>query len=122
MHHQLLFCGVWPTAVLPCPPILHHSLRTPVYKHEVKDSLLSEVSHIAKCKDFMAVLFLAAKQQTMENSSRDGNTRTDLICLLRNLYGVQEARVRTGHGTTDWLQIGKGVSQGSISSPCLFNL
>ena len=45
-----------------------------------------------------------------------------LICLLRNLYAGQEATVRTGHGTKDWLQIGKGVHQGCISSPCLFNL
>ena len=45
-----------------------------------------------------------------------------LTCLLRNLYADQEATVRTGHGTTDWLQIGKGVHQGCISSPCLFNL
>ena len=45
-----------------------------------------------------------------------------LICLLRNLYACQEARVRTGHGTTDWFQIGKGVRQGCILSPCLFNL
>ena len=45
-----------------------------------------------------------------------------LICLLRNLYAGQEATVRTGHGTTDWLQIGKGVHQGCILSPCLFNL
>ena len=45
-----------------------------------------------------------------------------LTCLLRNLYAVQEATVRTGHGTTDWLQIGKGVRQGCILSPCLFNL
>ena len=43
-------------------------------------------------------------------------------CLLRNLYAGQEATVRTGHGTTDWFQIGKGVSQGYILSPCLFNL
>ena len=42
-------------------------------------------------------------------------------CLLRNLYAGQEATVRTGHGTTDWFQIGKGVHQGSILSPCLFN-
>ena len=42
--------------------------------------------------------------------------------LLRNLYADQEATVRTGHGTTDWFQIGKGVRQGYISSPCLFNL
>ena len=45
-----------------------------------------------------------------------------LTCLLRNLYAGQEARVRTGHGTTDWFQIGKGVHQGCILSPCLFNL
>ena len=45
-----------------------------------------------------------------------------LMCLLRNLYAGQEATVRTGHGTTDWFQIGKGVCQGSMLSPCLFNL
>ena len=45
-----------------------------------------------------------------------------LNCLLRNLYAGQEATVRTRHGTMDWLQIGKGVRQGCILSPCLFNL
>ena len=44
-----------------------------------------------------------------------------LTCLLRNLYAGQEATVRNGHGTTDWFQIGKGVRQGCILSPCLFN-
>ena len=44
-----------------------------------------------------------------------------LTCLLRNLYAGQEATMRTGHGTTDWFQIGKGVCQGCILSPCLFN-
>ena len=52
----------------------------------------------------------------MENSERDGNT-----CLLRNMYAGQEATVGTGHWTTDWFQIGKGVCQGCILSPCLFN-
>ena len=56
----------------------------------------------------------------MEYSERDGNTL--LTCLLRNLYAGQEATVRTGHGTTDWLQIRKGIHQGCILSPCLFNL
>ena len=56
----------------------------------------------------------------MENSERDGNTRPPN--LLRNLYAGQEATARTGHGTTDWFQIGKGVRQGCILSPCLFNL
>ena len=45
-----------------------------------------------------------------------------LTCLLRNLYGGQEATVRTGYGSTDWFQIGKAVCQGCILSPCLFNL
>ena len=45
-----------------------------------------------------------------------------LICLLRNLYAGEESTVRTGHGTTDWFQIGKGVHQGCILLPCLFNL
>ena len=45
-----------------------------------------------------------------------------LTCLLRNLYAGQEATVRTGHGATDWFQIGKGVHQGCILSPCFFNL
>jgi len=45
-----------------------------------------------------------------------------LTCLLRNLYAGQEATVRAGHGTTDWFQIGRGVCQGCVLSPCLFNL
>ena len=57
----------------------------------------------------------------MENSERDGNTRSPYLPLI-NLYAGQEATVRTGHETTDWFQIGKGVHQGYIMSPCLFNL
>ena len=57
----------------------------------------------------------------MENSERDGNT-DHLTCLLRSLYAGQEATVRIGCGTTDWLKIGKGAHQGHIFSPCLFNL
>ena len=56
----------------------------------------------------------------VENSKRDGNP-DHLTCLLRNPYAGQEATVRNGHGTTDWLQIGKGVRQGYILSPCSFN-
>ena len=47
---------------------------------------------------------------------------THLTCLSRNLFAVQEATIRTGHGTADWFQNGKGVRQGCILSPCLFNL
>ena len=57
----------------------------------------------------------------MENSERDG-IPDHLTCLLRNLYAGQEATVRTGHGTTDWFQIGKRVHLRCILSPCLFNL
>ena len=53
--------------------------------------------------------------------STQGNQPDHLTCLLRNLYAGQEATVRTGRGTTDWFQIGKGVRQGCILSPCLFN-
>ena len=57
----------------------------------------------------------------MENSSRDGNTRPPDLPLEKSVCR-SEATVRTGHGTTDWFQIGKGVCQGCILSPCLFNL
>ena len=53
---------------------------------------------------------------------KEMGTPDHLTSLLRNLYAGQEATVRTGHGTTDWFQIGKGVCQGCVSSPCLFNL
>ena len=56
----------------------------------------------------------------MENSERDGNTKPPYL-LLRNLYAGQEAIVRIRHGTMEWFQIGKGVRQGCILSPCLFN-
>ena len=57
----------------------------------------------------------------MENSERDGHTRPPDLPLEKSVAG-QEATVRNGHGTTDWFQIGKGVHQGCILSPCLFNL
>ena len=60
---------------------------------------------------------------TVENSERDGNTRPLNLPPEKPIYNTgQEATVRTGHGTTDWFQIGKGVRQGCILSPCLFTL
>ena len=67
-------------------------------------------------------LWLCGSQQTCRKFLKKWKYQTHLTCLLRNLYAGQEATVRTGHGTTDWFQIGKGVRQGCILSPCLFNL
>ena len=64
---------------------------------------------------------LCGSQQTVEILKEVG-IPDHLTCLLRNLQAGQEATVRIGHGVTDWLQIGKGVHQGCILSPCLFNL
>ena len=58
----------------------------------------------------------------IENSSRDGNTRLPYLPLEKSVCRCQEATVRTGHGTTDWFLIGKGVHQGCILAPCLFSL
>ena len=68
--------------------------------------------------------FNCVDHNKLKNSSRDGNTRPPdlLTCFLRYLYAGQEATVRTGHGTIDWFQTGKGVHQGCILSPCLFNI
>ena len=66
-------------------------------------------------------LWLCGSQQTVENSERDGNTRP-LTCLLRNLYAGQEATVRTGHGTTDWFQIGKEYVKAEYCHPAYLNL
>ena len=66
-------------------------------------------------------LWLCGSQQTVEILQEVG-IPDHLTCLLRNLYAGQEATVRTGHGTTDWIQIGEGVHQGCSLSPCLFNL
>ena len=64
---------------------------------------------------------LCGSQQTVENSKKMG-IPDHLTCLLRNLYAGQEATVKTGHGTMNWIHIRKGEHQGCISVPCLFNL
>ena len=74
-----------------------------------------------------SALLTMPKPLTVDHNKRwkilkEMGIQNQLTCLLRNLYAGQEATVRTGHGTTDWFQIGKGVHQGCILSPCLFNL
>ena len=79
-------------------------------------------------KPSISALLTMAKPLTCVDNNKLWKIRKEmgipdhLICLLRNLYAGQEATVRTGHGTTDWFKIGKGVCQGCILSPCLFNI
>ena len=77
--------------------------------------------HIYFCFIDYAKAFDCVDHNKLENSERDGNTRPPDL-PLRNLYAGQEVTVRTGHATTDWFQIGKGVHLGCILPPCLFNL
>ena len=69
-----------------------------------------------------AKVFHCVDQNKLWKILKDMGLPDHVTCLLRNLYAGQEATVRTGHGTTDWFQIGKGVRQGCVLSPCLFNL
>ena len=73
-------------------------------------------------KTSVSALLTMRKPLTVWKILEDMGIPDHLICLWRNLYAGQEATVRTGHRTTDWFQIGKGVCQGCILSPCLFNL
>ena len=82
---------------------------------------VSSRKNIYFCFIDYAKAFDGVDHNKLENSERDGNTRTPDLSL-RNLYAGQETTVTTGHGTTDWFQVGKGVRQGCISSPCLFSL
>ena len=86
---------------------------------------------IAKAREFQKNICFGFIDYTKAFDCVDHNRRWKILqemgipdhltCLLRNLYADQEARVRTGHGATDWFQIGKGVCQSCILSPCLFN-
>ena len=78
-------------------------------------------------KTSISVLLTVPKPSTVDHKKlwkilKEMGISDHLNCLLRNLFAGQEALVRTRHGTTDWFQIGKGIHQGCISSPCLFNL
>ena len=78
--------------------------------------------NIYLCLINYAKAFDCVDHNKLWKSLKERGTPDHLICLLRNLYAGQEATVRTGHGTTDWFQIRKGVHQGCILSPCLFNI
>ena len=74
------------------------------------------------CFTDYAKAFDCVDQNKLQKIQKDMGIPDHLTCLLTNLYAGQEATLRTGHGTTDWFQIGKGVGQGCVYSPCLFNL
>ena len=78
--------------------------------------------NIYLCFIYYAKAFDYADRNKLWKILKEMGIPDHLTCLLRNLYAGQEATIRTGHGTTDWLQIGKGVHQGCILSCCLFNL
>ena len=74
------------------------------------------------CFNDYAKAFDCVDQNKLQKILKEMGIPDHLTCLLRNLYAGQEATVRAGHGINDWFQIGKGVCQGCILSPCLFNL
>ena len=87
----------------------------------VKNKSIPE-KHLLLLYQLCQSLLLCGSQQTVENSHLKEMAKPDhLTCLLRNLYTGQEATVSTGHGKMNWFQIGKGVRQGCMLSPCLFN-
>ena len=96
-----------------------------VYLH-ISSGIIEKTSEFQKniyfCFTDCAKAFDCVDHNKLWNILQEMGIPDHLICLLRNLYAGQEATVRTGHGTTDWFQIGKGVRQGCILSPCLFNL
>ena len=97
-----------------------------------RDQIVNICWIIKKAREFQKNIYFCFIDYAKAFDSVDHNTLWKILkemgipdhltCLLRNLYASQEATVRTGHGKTDWFQIGKGVHQGCISSPCLFNL
>ena len=87
-----------------------------------KDQILKEENYLNKYSIYYAKAFDCVDHNKLWKILKEMEIPDHLTCLLRNLYAGQEAIVQTGHGTTDWFQIGKGVRQGCILSLCLFNL
>ena len=95
--------------------------RVPWTARRSNQSILKEISPGCSLEGMMLKLKLQYFGHLLWKILREMGIPDHLTCLLRNLYAGQEATVTTGHGTTDWFQIGKGVRQGCILSPCLFN-
>ena len=98
----------------------------------IRDQLVTILWNIQKARDFQKIIYFCFIDYVKAFDSVDHNKLWKILkemglsdyftCLLRNLYAGQEATVKTGHGKTDWFQIGKGIHQGCIWLPCLFNL
>ena len=109
-----------------------HIHRTALLKRQSRDQIANICWIIKKAREFQKNIYFcfidyAKAFDCVDHSKlwkilKEMGIPDHLACLLRNLYAGQEATVRTEHGTTDWFQIGKGVCQGCILSPCLFNL
>ena len=97
-------------------------IKLPTSAGSLKRQKSSKKKNIYFCFIDYAKAFDCVDHNNLQKILKEMGIPDQLTCLLRNLYAGQEAIVRTGHGTTDWFQIGKGVRQGCILSPCLFNL
>ena len=97
-------------------------IKLPTSVGSLKKQESSRKTNIYFCFIDYAKAFDCVDHNKLRKILKEMGIPEHLTCLLRNLYAGQEVTVRTGHGTTDWFQIGKGVCQGCILSPCLFNL
>ena len=88
---------------------------------ETKDQIANIHWIIKKAREFQKNICFIDSAKAFDSMAVENSSRDHLTCLLRNLHAGQEATVRTGQGTTDWFQIGKGVCHSCILSPCLFN-
>ena len=90
--------------------------------HWITEKEIEFQKHIYFCFTDCTKVFDCVDHNKLWNILQEMGIPECLTCLLRNLYAGQEATIRTGHGTTDWFQTGKGIHQGCILSPCLLNL
>ena len=97
-------------------------IKLPTFTGSSKKQESAKNTSISALLTMPSLLLYGSQFFTLQKILKEMGIPEHLTCLLRNLYAGQEATVRTGHGTTDWFQIGKGVYQGCILSPCLINL